>query len=288
MTSAAQIEDDHIGAAARGLGRVRLIVRATLVVSSRRVRAGPVAASACSRGFGGTPLHHEQRGVGREDERADVLERLGRSGRQVAQFDASRRDFRRSGCRRCGGCGRCGGSRVLVRVRVRLVGHGCRRRRRLCRSWRRRRDGRRRRLRRCRNWGGWWDGWIRGLRLARRRPAAASAASAAPRCRIHLIRDPLRVGREDAAGCVRYADVGTCLQIEDVKDRVRLVVRYVRRPEDVGYPLAVTRDGGVADALPLRVVVYRERPFGGRLCEGLNGRSRDDQQGDRELLHGRG
>ncbi len=210
------------------------------------------------KGAGGPPTASLARGTGRlaaataedemggrrsEGEGPDVLPGAHRSGLQIAQLDAPRRDGRRR---------RPAAGLALTLLRAggfSRGGHGrCRRRR-----------GR--------------------LRRGRSAGAGPGGARALGGSRIHLIGDPLRVRREDRIGRVVHRQLDVGLQIQQVQDRLGLGRDGVGQLEDVGNPPAVSRDLPAGDLAPFGVIVDGHGLLGGgfRLRQRVGRRHRDRQ-----------
>ena len=136
-----------------------------------------------------------------------------------------------------------------------------------------------------------WPVWPAGGAGAAGAPAAPPASSptrptrrrlagrarALRGARIHLVRNPRRIGREVRVGRVVHRHVRASLEVADVQDGLRLGRDGVGELQRVGQPRAIARQFLPADAAPLRVVVDGERlPYRVlRLgCRGWRGRLR--------------
>ena len=194
----------------------------------RRRRRGRRAARRRRR----APAQDQVRRVRGERERLDVLPRLDRAGREVAQLDARR--LSRVGAAAAPRAPWSAGAaawRRSVAARAAVAGAGAAAARRRCRPGGCAGDV-----------GGFCPGGVvvcagftgggpgapggtagssAGRRRRIARTGAARAAAAAPAGRIDLIGDPLRVGREHAAGRVRHLDVLVGLEPDQVQDRLR-------------------------------------------------------------------
>jgi Tfp pilus assembly protein PilZ len=118
-------------------------------------------------------------------------------------------------------------------------------------------------LARLRGAGGrWWGGRFRGRRRARSAPAGTCPLR---RARVHLVRHPLRIGRETGISGVGHRHFRARLEVQQVQDRLRLGLDRVRQRQRVHQPCPVAGQLLARDASPLGVVVYREGLLRSRL-----------------------
>ena len=227
MAARAKVEQQRVVALARWGCRAAASAAAR-PATARCAAAAPAGGAAR---VGPAPAQDEVRRGGREDERPDVLPGSDRPRRQVPQLDAPRRYRRRPAA--AAGLARLPRLTGLARLT------GCA-------------PGR--------------PGLRRSPAALRGRAGPAGPSSRVPararalrRARIHLVRDPRRVGREVGVGRIVDGHVRARLEVEDVQNRLRLGRDRVGKCECVGHPLPVARDLLAGDAAPLRVVVDRER-----------------------------
>ena len=179
-----------------------------------------------------------------EGEGPDVLPGAHRSGLQIAQLDAPRRD----GCR-------CRPAAGLALTLLRAGGFS--------------RGG---------------NGWSRlRLRRGCSAGADPGGVRALGGPRIHLIGDPLRVRRENRIGRVVHHRLGVGFQIQQVQDRLSFGRDSVSQLEDIGDPPSISRNLPAGDIAPFGVIVDSHGLLGGglRLRQRVGRRHRDRQdEGD--------